>query len=117
MLKLHEEAKWIVSHAWSFRFLVLAAALSGAEGILPLFMDHPPLPRRIFAVVVFLIIVSAMVARIIVQRRPPEFLPPSPEPAPTPAPSPATDLMNQAAAIANAATAANTAAITAQAAQ
>lgn len=73
--KLHNEAGWIVSHAWSFRFLVLAMALSGAEALLPLFIDHPPLPRRLFAVVVFLVVASAMVARIIVQQRPPQLFP------------------------------------------
>jgi hypothetical protein len=71
MLKLHKDAGWIVSHAWSFRFLVLAAALSGAEAALPLFTEHPPLPRRIFAVVIFVVVAGALVARLIVQRHPP----------------------------------------------
>jgi hypothetical protein len=74
-LKLHNEIGWIVSHAWSFRFLVLAMVLSGAEAVLPLFMDHPPLPRRIFAVLVFLVVALAMVSRIVVQQRPPQFGP------------------------------------------
>lgn len=72
-LKLNHEIGWIVSHAWSFRFLVFAMALSGAEAVLPLFMDHPPLPRRIFAVLVFMVVALAMVARVIVQQRPPQF--------------------------------------------
>lgn len=74
-LKLHKEIGWIVSHAWSFRFLVLAAVFSGAEAVLPLFMEHPPLPRRLFAVVVFVIVVLALVARVIVQQRPPQIAP------------------------------------------
>lgn len=74
--RLHSEAGWIVSHAWSFRFLVLAAVLSGAEAALPLFMDHPPLPRRLFAVAVFLVTACAAVARLIVQERPPELFAP-----------------------------------------
>lgn len=75
-LKLHDEVGWIVSHAWSFRFLVLAAVLTGAEAVLPLFVDHPPLPRRLFAVVSFLIVALALVSRIVVQQRPPQFAPP-----------------------------------------
>jgi hypothetical protein len=74
-LKLHKEIGWIVSHAWSFRFLVLAAVLTGTEALLPLFTEHPPLPRRLFAVVVFLIVSLAMVARIVVQQRPPQLFP------------------------------------------
>jgi hypothetical protein len=74
-LKLHNEVEWIVSHAWSFRFLVLAMALSGAEAVLPLFIDHPPLPRRLFALVVFLVVALAMVSRIVVQQRPPQLFP------------------------------------------
>jgi hypothetical protein len=74
-LKLHNEAGWIVSHAWSFRFLVLAMVLTGAESAIPLFMEHPPLPRRLFALVVFLIVALAMVSRIVVQQRPPQLFP------------------------------------------
>ena len=74
-LKLHKEIGWIVSHAWSFRFLVLATLLSGAEAVLPLFTDHPPLPRRLFAAVVFVVVVLAMLSRVIVQQRPPQLFP------------------------------------------
>lgn len=84
-LKLHREIGWIVSHAWSFRFLVLAMVLSGAEAVLPLFIDHPPLPRRIFSLLVFVIVAAAMLARVIVQQRPPVVF--SDDPVPAPAPS------------------------------
>lgn len=80
-LKLHDEVSWIVSHAWSFRFLVLAALLSGAEAVLPLFASHPPLPPRLFAVVCFLVVALALVARVVVQQRPPQ-LPPENDPSP-----------------------------------
>lgn len=80
-LKLHREAGWIVSHAWSFRFLVLAMVLSGAEAALPLFMEHPPLPRRLFALAIVLITALAMVSRLIVQQRPPELFAPEPDKA------------------------------------
>lgn len=49
---------------------MLAAILTGAEGVVPLFVDNPPLPRRLFAVVVFFIIVAAMIARTVAQDRP-----------------------------------------------
>lgn len=74
-LKLHKEIEWIVSHAWSFRFLVLAMVLTGAESVLPLFTEHPPLPRRLFALVVFLVVALALVARVVVQQRPPQLFP------------------------------------------
>jgi hypothetical protein len=71
LLKLHDEISWIVSHAWSFRFLLLAPMLSGAEAILPLISNHQPLPPRIFAAATFLIVAAATVARLVAQKRPP----------------------------------------------
>jgi len=70
LLKLHDEIGWIVSHAWSFRFLLLAAMLSGAEAILPLVSNHQPLPPRLFAAVTFLTVTAATVARLVAQKRP-----------------------------------------------
>jgi hypothetical protein len=49
--------------------------LTGAENILPLFMSHPPLPPRLFAVVVFLVVALALVARVVVQQRSPQLFP------------------------------------------
>ena len=69
-MKLHSEIGWIVSHAWSFRLLMLAAMLSGAEAILPMLAAHQPLPPRIFAALNFLIVAAALVARVVVQKRP-----------------------------------------------
>lgn len=83
--KLNDEWRWIVGHAWSFRLLVAAAVLSGAQAALPLFMDHPPLPRRVFAVVVFLIVSLAMILNLIIAERPPVILVPEvPQPVPAP---------------------------------
>jgi hypothetical protein len=79
---IHDEWRWIVGHSWSFRLLIAAATLSGAQAALPLFMDHPPLPRKIFAVVVFLIVSLAMILNLIVAERPPVILVPEPVPAP-----------------------------------
>lgn len=84
--RLSSEWRWIVGHSWSFRLLIAAAVLSGAQAAIPLFMDHPPLPRRIFAVVVFLIVSLAMILNLIVAERPPVILAPDlSEPVPTPA--------------------------------
>lgn len=80
---IRDEWRWIVGHSWSFRLLIAAATLSGAQAALPLFMDHPPLPRRIFAVVVFLIVSLAMILNLIIAERPPVILVPDlPEPVP-----------------------------------
>ena len=94
-INLHTEWRWIVGHSWSFRLLIAAAVLSGAQSALPLFMDHPPLPRRIFAVVVFLIVSLAMIVNLIVAERTPVILAPElsepvPAPAAVAAPEPAT---------------------------
>ena len=75
-VRLHDEWRWIVGHSWSFRLLGLAAVFSGAQAALPLFMDHPPLPRRIFAVVVFLIVSLAMILNLIVAERTPVIIAP-----------------------------------------
>lgn len=136
MLKLHKDAGWIVSHAWSFRFLVLAAVLSGAEVVLPMFADHPPLPHRVYAAVIGVVVALALVARVVVQQHPPQlFDEPTPQdsavyrtdpastpvvnapPAPAPAAAAAIASLTASAAIANATTAANAAIVTAQAAQ
>lgn len=114
-LKLHEEVEWIVSHAWSFRFLVLAVVFTGAEAALPLFTEHPPLPRKIFAVVIFLIVSLALISRIIVQQRPPRFFPDADKVSPPAAPVPsetitlltAATALNAATTVANAAVQAN----------
>ena len=94
-INLHTEWRWIVGHSWSFRLLIAAAVLSGAQSALPLFMDHPPLPRRIFAVVVFLIVSLAMIVNLIVAERTPVILAPElSEPVPAPAaPEPASPVV------------------------
>lgn len=84
MLRLHKDASWIASHAWSFRFLVLASVLSGAEAALPLFSEHPPLPRRLFALLMFLVVALALVARLVVQQHPPELFDDHRDAAPSP---------------------------------
>lgn len=55
----------ILRHAWSVRLAILAALLSGAEVILPLFADT--IPRSLFASLSFMATAGAVVARLIAQ--------------------------------------------------
>ena len=55
----------IFRKAWSIRLGVLAGLFSGAEVVLPLFMDS--IPRNIFAVLSFVAVMGALVARLIAQ--------------------------------------------------
>ncbi len=56
----------ILKRAWSVRLIVLAAVLSGAEVVVPLFGDL--IPRLPFAVLNFVVVAAALVARIVAQR-------------------------------------------------
>lgn len=62
---------WLVlKHAWSVRLLIIAALLSGGAVALPIL--EPIVPRAwlvIYAMIVFMVIVAAMVARFVAQRR------------------------------------------------
>ena len=64
-IKLHEDWKNIAAKAWSFRLAAIAALLSGAEVIVPLFADA--IPRNLFAALSFLTVVAAMLARVVAQ--------------------------------------------------
>ena len=64
-IQLHEDWKNIAAKAWSFRLAGIAALLSGAEVIVPLFADA--IPRGIFAVLSFFTVAGAMIARVVAQ--------------------------------------------------
>ena len=64
-MRLIEDWRHVLKHAWSIRFIVLAALLSGVEIVLPMFDDA--LPRGVFAVLTLLVTVAAAVARLIPQ--------------------------------------------------
>lgn len=64
-MKLLDDWKSIAKKAWSFRLMLLAAVLSGAEVVLPLFMDS--IPRGLFAVLSFVAVGGGMVARLVAQ--------------------------------------------------
>lgn len=65
-MRLHQHWRKIVKKAWSFRLLAVAGLLSTCEIILPMFSDA--LPRGVFAVLTFLVITGAMLARLLVQK-------------------------------------------------
>ena len=64
-MRLIEDWRHVLKHAWSIRFIVLAALLSGVEIVLPMFGDV--LPRRFFAVLMFSVTVAASIARLTAQ--------------------------------------------------
>lgn len=64
-MTLKEDWKAIVKEAWSIRLGALAALLSGAEVIVPLFADA--MPRGWFALLSFVSVFAAMIARVVAQ--------------------------------------------------
>ena len=66
MLCLYPNWKEIARRAWSIRFLVLAGILSGLEVILPFFSED--IPRNLFAVLSFVAVAAAFVARLVAQK-------------------------------------------------
>ena len=55
----------IARKAWSIRLGVLAGLFSGAEIVLPLFVDT--MPRAVFATLSMLAVMGAVIARLISQ--------------------------------------------------
>ncbi len=66
-MELLPDWKRIARRAWSIRLSIIAAMLSGAEVVLPLFIDV--LPRNLFASLSFVAVVGAAVARVVSQPR------------------------------------------------
>ena len=67
-LRLVKDWHWIATKAWSIRFLALAAVLSGLEVGFTFFVDNPPLPRGVFALLSSIVTVAAFVARFVAQK-------------------------------------------------
>jgi len=65
-MKLYDNWREIVRQAWSVRFIVLAAILSGCEAILPLYWDS--MPRQVFALLAFGFCAAAFTARLVAQK-------------------------------------------------
>lgn len=65
-MKLYENWKEILRRSWSLRFILLAGVLSGIEVILPCFSEE--IPRNIFAVLSFIFVSAAFIARLVAQK-------------------------------------------------
>lgn len=65
-MKLYDNWKEILRRSWSLRFIILAGILSGFEVILPFFSDA--IPSNIFAVLSFVAVAAAFIARLVAQR-------------------------------------------------
>lgn len=66
-MSLIDDAKKVLRHAWSVRLGIIAALFSGAEVVVPLFLDA--MPRSLFAVLSFVAVAGAVVARFVAQPR------------------------------------------------
>ena len=65
-MHLYDNWKEILQRSWSLRFIILAGVLSGLEVILPFFSNE--IPRNLFAVLSYLAVSAAFVARLVAQR-------------------------------------------------
>lgn len=66
LVRLHDDWRWIVRHAWSFRLTILAGLFTAAEAILPVFVDN--FPRGLFAGLTLLAVIGGGIARVVAQR-------------------------------------------------
>ena len=64
-MRLIEDWKRLLRYAWSVRLVMLAALLSGAEIVLPMFSDV--IPRNTFALLSLLTTIAACIARVVAQ--------------------------------------------------
>lgn len=64
-MKIIDEWELVLKKAWSARLMIVAAILSGAEVIVPLFSDA--LPRGVFAVLSMVTVSGAFIARFVAQ--------------------------------------------------
>jgi len=67
-MRLIDDWKHVLKRAWSIRLLILAGILSGLEIAFTVFVNNPPIPPGIFAVLSGLTTAAAFVARIIAQK-------------------------------------------------
>lgn len=64
-MNLLPEWRTILNKAWSVRLAIVAGLFSGAEAIIPVFVDS--MPRGIFAVLSMVAAVGGIVARTVAQ--------------------------------------------------
>lgn len=67
-MRLGENWQRTVKRAWSIRLMMVAGALTGAEAVLPIVGYKLPLSDWQLAVVTFLVVAAAFVARLVAQR-------------------------------------------------
>ncbi len=65
-MRLYENWREILRRSWCQKFLILAGVLSGVEIVLPLYADV--IPRDVYAVLIFLAVAAAFVARLVAQK-------------------------------------------------
>jgi hypothetical protein len=65
--RLIADWQWVLKRTWSVRFTVIAALLSGLEAVLPLFSER--VPHHLFALLTFLAVAGAFIARFVAQSR------------------------------------------------
>jgi hypothetical protein len=65
--RLVADWRWVLRRSWSARLILGAAALSGAETVLPLYSDV--IPHGPFAALSFLTTAAALVARFVAQSK------------------------------------------------
>ncbi|MBZ9922269.1 hypothetical protein LB579_31835 [Mesorhizobium sp. BR1-1-7] len=68
-MRLIDDWKAVLRHAWSVRLLFIAAVLSGLEVALPLLNGLLPVPPLVFAALSGLCVCAAFVARFVVQKK------------------------------------------------
>ena len=66
-MRLTEDWRHVLKHAWSIRFIVLASLLSGVELVLPMFSDV--VSRGVFAALTLVVSVAAAIARLVTQQK------------------------------------------------
>ena len=66
-MRLVENWRAILRHAWSIRLMVLAIVLTGMEAAVP-YLDWLPIPRGLFALGSALVSAGAIYARFVLQK-------------------------------------------------
>lgn len=63
------DACWIARRAWSMRLMYLAAFLTGLEAIVPFIGMRLPGPEWARALLILAVVASALIARVLTQRK------------------------------------------------
>lgn len=66
-MKLIDDWKKVVLHAWSFKLMVLSAVLDAAERALP-YLDQSLLPPGMLGIVALVVLAAAAIMRVVPQK-------------------------------------------------